>query len=229
MTPYDRKFYERQQEGSLASAEIIVPLVLDFLGPIRSVVDVGCGVGGWLAVFQQHGVETIKGIDGDHVDRSLLKIPEACFQPSDLEQALPPEARYDLAVSVEVAEHLTQNRAAGFVGDLTALAPVVLFSAAIPGQEGFGHINERWPDYWAALFREQGYVPVDAIRPAIWRRPEIQVWYVQNLLLFASEAALSANERLRQARAQTDDRRLSIVHPRMLHAYVTEYNRLRKK
>jgi hypothetical protein len=52
-------------------------------------------------------------------------------------------------VSLEVAEHLQPKRSASFVADLVALAPAVLFSAAIPGQPGTDHINPRWQDEWA--------------------------------------------------------------------------------
>ena len=49
---YDKGFYEGQQAGSRSSAERIVPLVLDLVHP-RSVVDIGCGVGTWLAVIEE--------------------------------------------------------------------------------------------------------------------------------------------------------------------------------
>ncbi len=64
---YTKSFYEEIRNGSVRSAEVIVPLVLDLLHP-SSVVDVGCGDASWLAVFQKLGIEDVFGIDGDYVD-----------------------------------------------------------------------------------------------------------------------------------------------------------------
>ena len=98
------------------------------------------------------------------------------------------EERFDLAITLEVAEHLPPERAAGFVEELCTLAPIVLFSAAIPDQGGTHHLNEQWPEYWVAEFSRLNYRPIDAIRPRIWTDPEIYWWYRQNCLLFVSTA-----------------------------------------
>lgn len=49
---YDARFYSGQKSGSYRSARVIVPL-LRALVPVKSVCDVGCGVGGWLRAFQE--------------------------------------------------------------------------------------------------------------------------------------------------------------------------------
>ena len=64
------------------------------------------------------------------------------------------------------------------------LAPVVLFSAAPPGQGGEHHLNEQPYDYWRALFRHQGYVAVDCLRPLLTRDTAIPRWYRHNLMLY---------------------------------------------
>lgn len=212
-TPYDRSFYERQRDGSAASAQVVVPLVVDLIGVPGSVVDVGCGAGGWLAAFAAAGVADIAGFDGGAVPPDMLLIPAERFAKADLAVPLRLDRRFDLACSLEVAEHLPAERAAGFVADLTAAAPVVLFSAAIPGQGGTGHVNERWPDYWAELFAAHGYRPVDALRPQVWQNPRVQWWYTQNLLLFADDQALAAHPRLAEAARATRPQQLSLVHP----------------
>lgn len=75
-----------------------------------------------------------------------------------------PRRNFDLAVSLQVAEHLPPSSAKGFIDSLAKLAPVVLFSAAIPLQAGAEHLNEQWPEYWAALFKTHDYLPIDCIR-----------------------------------------------------------------
>ncbi len=226
-TNYDGAFYERQREGSLRSASHIVPLVLELI-PVRSVIDVGCGVGTWLSVFRTHGVTDLLGIDGDHVDRSMLLIDPSLFCAMDLARPECLERGFDLAVCLEVAEHLPAERAEPLVEFLSSLAPAILFSAAIPCQGGVGHINERWPEYWAALFRGAGYVPLDAIRPKVWKNPDVQWWYAQNTLLFARPSLIKQHVALRRARAMTEPGRLAMVHPRRFLLAIQEARQARR-
>jgi SAM-dependent methyltransferase len=212
---YDRSYFEAHLALTKRSAEAVVPLVMDLLEP-RSVCDVGCGRGIWLSVFEQHGATEVLGMDGDYVDRELLEIDPGRFRSVDLEKGVPDAGRFDLAVSLEVAEHLPDAAAAGFVDGLAALAPAVLFSAAIPGQGGNRHINEQWPDYWRDLFAKHDYEPIDCIRPVIWEQREVRIWYRQNTLLYASRALIDSSERLEEARARYADQPLSVVHPGVL-------------
>ena len=180
---YSREFFDGQIAGSARSAEVIVPLVLS-LTPIRSVVDVGCGVGPWAAEFLRRGVPDAWGIDGEHVDRSQLRIPVDRFLGRDLADATRLNRTFDLAVCLEVAEHLPPCRAHGLVSDLVALAPCVLFSAAIPGQGGTNHINEQYISYWADLFQNHGYDAIDPIRPHVYGNDSVEWFYQQNIVMF---------------------------------------------
>ncbi|MGH9830080.1 MAG: hypothetical protein ACREDR_43265, partial [Blastocatellia bacterium] len=78
----------------------------------------------------------------------------------------------------------------------TGSAPLILFSAAIPGQQGQGHVNERWPSYWRRLFARHAFSMLDPIRPCVREDRRVMWWYRQNLLLFVSPAALANNRRL---------------------------------
>jgi SAM-dependent methyltransferase len=216
-TPYTGAFFDELAGGAIRSARAIVPLVVDLVEP-RSAIDVGCGTGAWLAVLVEHGIEDVVGVDGAYVDRAQLLIPPEKFVARDLSKPLAFDRRFDLALSLEVAEHLPAASAPTFVKALVELAPVVLFSAAIPGQGGLHHINERWPDYWASLFGEHGFEPVDAVRPRIWTNPRVEPWYAQNLLLFVSQDALTESRRLK-AEADRNDRILALVHPRIFALY----------
>ena len=217
---YTKSFYEEIRNGSRRSAEVIAPLVLELL-PVRSVVDVGCGDASWLAVFRKLGIEDILGIDGDYVEPELLQVPRECFQAVDLTKRFALGRVFDLAISLEVAEHLPVDCASAFVESLTRLAPAVLFSAAIPLQGGNHHINEQWPDKWAALFREQNYLTVDCIRKRVWQNDAVEWWYAQNTLLFANAAFLAASPALKAEFERTSLDQLRLVHPRnYLEAFV---------
>src|SRR5438270_9981863 len=82
--PYTDEYYSSgYEEGSRLSARVIVPLVMELAQP-RSVVDVGCGTGEWLAVFRENGIKDTWGVDGTYINKKLLKIPEECFIPANL-------------------------------------------------------------------------------------------------------------------------------------------------
>ncbi len=221
------KFYNEQSfgsgAGSLQSGKSIVPIVLEMLHP-KSVVDVGCGVGGFLSVFKEMGVNDILGIDGPWTSRERLRIPENLFLEGDLEKPLNIGRNFDLAVSLEVAEHLDPGSAVAFVNSLTSFAPVVLFSAAVPYQGGLNHINEQWPDYWVKLFGEKDFVPIDCIRRKIWTNDKIGWWYRQNILLFVKKDYLATNPRLQKEYEQTEPSALAMIHPELYRRKVEENN-----
>jgi hypothetical protein len=123
-------------------------------------------------------------------------------------------------VSVEVAEHLSRARADTFVADLTALAPLVLFSAAIPGQGGVEHLNEQWPAFWIDRFRHRGFEPIDCIRLAVWDDQQVDPWYAQNCLLFAR----ADDDRLGPLRllSEAGPRGAALVHPVVYYSYLYE-------
>lgn len=185
---YDKAFYADNVQGSLSSARAVVPIILELM-PVRSAVDFGCGMGTWLCVFQEHGVDTVLGIDGGYVDRSGLLIDPALFLEHDLEQPIALARTYDLAISLEVGEHLRTASSRSFVESLTRAAPVVLFSAGIPGQGGTHHINEQWPEFWRDHFRSFGYQRLDLVRPRICLNRDVEWWYRQNIFLYSSGSA----------------------------------------
>lgn len=211
---YTRKFYADFHAQVLASARRVVPRVLEWTGA-RSVVDVGCGQGAWLSVFKECGVADILGLDGSAGAAAGLKIAPAEFRAMDLSRPQCPPRRFDLALSLEVAEHLPPAAAPGLVGLLTTLAPVVLFSAAIPLQGGTGHVNEQWPAYWADRFAERGFAVADALRSELWDDARVAWWYRQNLLFFVRRDRLEAYPRLAEAARLRPPPPAALVHPEL--------------
>jgi SAM-dependent methyltransferase len=180
---YNDSFYENNETEALRSAKIVVPLVLEILQP-KSVVDIGCGTGGWLSVFTSLGqVDEACGVDGGYVNRDSLLIPADCFVEADLSQPLSLDRKYDLAVSLEVAEHLPQSSAECFVRSLCSASDCILFSAAIPDQGGTHHVNEQWPEYWRVLFEKHDFVVLDPIRHQVMHDRRVSYWYRQNIFL----------------------------------------------
>jgi len=205
---YSETFFERNLRGSRDSARLVLPSLFQYRRP-QSIVDVGCGLGAWLSAATELGVTEVLGIDGDHVERSALLIPESDFYSADLSHRVSLQRRFDLAICVEVAEHLPFERSESFVEDLTALSDVVLFSAALPYQGGTEHINEQWLEFWAILFRRHGYLPFDFLRSGLWGAAGVEFWYSQNLMIFCTEAG----SRDFPPNSAVRDRPLSYPHP----------------
>jgi SAM-dependent methyltransferase len=215
MIPYDRAFYKTNSNNSSSSAGQVVPYLVSLFRP-QSVVDVGCGIGTWAAEFRRQGVPDVIGIDGAYVDKSQLRIPESSFLSWDLERPLASGQSFDLAVSLEVAEHLRPSRAASFVEDLIRLAPLVVFSAAVPLQGGTNHVNEQWGSYWNSLFAAKGFHSVDCLRARFWNDPGVAVWYRQNMMVYASE------ERVQEFAPFDQTMPRDAVHPELFDLKMTQ-------
>jgi len=220
---YTKAYFEGGQAGSARSARRIVPQLIRFLSP-KSVVDVGCGIGTWTHEFWLRGIEDVLGVDGPYIPKDVLLIDHRLFFPADLSEPLNLKRTFDLALTLEVAEHLSSHRARTFIADLVRLAPVVAFSGAIPGQGGANHINEQWPDYWEKLFAEHDYIPRDCLRQCLWDDPEIEFWYRQNLILFVKRDHLDEYPRL--TAAPHIPQLLRLVHPEMHLRNVSMLKRL---
>ena len=221
---YDKQFFDKQKNGSIISAKEIVPIIIENINP-KSVVDIGCGLGGWLKVFVDNNIDDIIGMDGRWVEKERLYINKKNFLIIDLENPKYNMNKiFDLAISLEVAEHIDKNVAEKFIQFLIRLSPIIVFSAAIPFQGGRNHINEQWPDYWANLFKKFDYYPVDNIRRKIWGNKRIEWWYRQNLIIFADKKYID-----QKGWEIASSFSLSLVHPEKYSLLVNELNNIKQE
>lgn len=189
---YSNNFYSGQAERSYQSALQFTPLVYSLFPFIKSVADVGCGVGTTLKAWTDTIGEnaSVLGIDGNKVDSSFFYIPSENLIQADITSNNAfgmIEGPFDLVESLEVAEHLDESKAEFFIQNLTSLSDIVLFSAAAPFQGGTHHVNEQAPAYWAALFKKYNYVCFNILRDKIWDNQKIAWWYCQNMMLFVQK------------------------------------------
>ena len=185
---YGDDFYKYQIDASLRSAVKYVDLLSSLFKP-DSVVDVGCGRGTWLKAFKEKGASKLVGYDGTWNAQENMIDQLIVFHGVDLNEPLriSDSERYDLAMSLEVAEHLEPTSAQEFIEELTKLSDVVLFGAAYTKQGGTNHVNEQPHTYWAKIFLLFNYVPYDLFRPIVWGDKEIPFWYQQNTFLYVRE------------------------------------------
>src|SRR5262249_55787935 len=122
------------------TAERVLRLVNDKI-KVRSVLDVGCGRGLWLAVIAGLGATETIGIEGPWIESQSTYIAPEHILTRDLELGFELNRSFDLVISIEVGEHLSAEAAEIFIASLVNHGDFILFSAAIPFQPGTGHIN----------------------------------------------------------------------------------------
>lgn len=183
---YDNDFFIYNTPIALRAARAVLPGVIRRT-QARSVIDIGCSAGAWLSVAKEHGCK-VHGVDG-FVPVDQLVIDPSEFEQRDLAGGVDCTG-YDLAMCLEVAEHLDPADAEPLVEGLCK-AKYVLFSPAHPGQGGVHHVNEQWGTWWEKLFSEYHYVGSSDLKWFHWTNTDIHDYYRENLLIFANHANLS--------------------------------------
>ena len=196
------------------AAQQVLPVLFKVFKP-KSIIDIGCGLGNWIQVAKDLGVENVLGVDGDYVERSLLKIGSHEFVEKDLKKEFDLNQKFDLAICLEVAEHLPVEAAENLVRSLINHADVIMFSAAVPGQGGQHHINEQWPVYWKNIFSNYNYVMLDFFRYSIWNNEKVERWYRQNLFLVVKEG--------HSLDAGYNKDAIALIHPELFEAIKEQY------
>lgn len=214
-SPYTPEYFSGINSGSQSSAEVILSHLFSIYRP-RSVFDLGCGSGAWLNAAGKLGAEKLIGVDGPW-NRGVFENKRIEFHRANVSTDSIPTPRCDLAMSTEVGEHVPPERSQVMVKALCAVAPVVLFSAAIPNQGGTDHINERWQSDWARMFWDCGFVCKDLIRPSVWHDQRVEHWYRENLLVYVDTKHELAS--LPAASAPIID----VVHPELFKSHL-EYS-----
>ena len=180
---YDQHFFDVVNRSALLSCSEVLPRVRQ-IREIKSVLDVGCGQGGWLNIWQSNGVEDVLGLDGFHINKKMLMISEQNFKAVDLREKVELNRKFDLVECLEVAEHLEAEHAETIVDTIVKHGDVALFSAAYPGDGGVDHVNEQPFEYWRDIFAKHGYDQYDFVRPFIRGNSSVEYWYRYNIFIF---------------------------------------------
>ena len=224
MKKADCRYIHEETVHNLVSPKEIVPIIVEMFHP-KSVIDFGCGIGTFIHEFSNAGVPKLTGVDGEWVNKELLSkyMKKEQFITHNLETPFISNYRYDVAICLEVAEHIDEKYADIFVNSLVGMSDIIIFSAAIPLQGGQGHINEQWPEYWQEKFAKHGYDMLDIIRPILWNNPKVFHWYKQNMFVVAKQKY--ADEIKQKYVSFSHDIAVSLVHPDL---YLRDAKRLKE-
>ena len=153
---YSEAYYDGIESANSHAYLLLAETLTEVFSP-RSVADVGCGSGGISAALRDRGVEQIYPFDFSQASVDMTqKRGFTNARRLDVTQAKEIPATADLCLCLEVAEHIPRKFEQHLVSLLSRVAPVLIFTAAPPGQGGHLHVNLRSQDHWKQLFREQG-------------------------------------------------------------------------
>lgn len=227
--------HQAVRDETTTSAAVILPLIARTHGEPSGILDVGCGPERlWLReAHRLWSTTTMLGLDLDDATDSF---PMAFAWDAEKLEPMPLRAgphptmthedgspatgysRWPMVLCLEMAEHLSEEAGDHLVSELCRVAEKVVWSAAIPGQGGDGHVNEQPPFYWGARFNAHGFFLSDPWRMALWSLPGVAPWYAQNLML-AQPAILHHDEAGPLAAIATSPPP-HLVHPAVLRTKV---------
>ena len=154
---YDADFFREWGPANadyVRSAELITDEICRQFHPRRA-ADIGCGCGVYSRLFLDRGVDVLS-IDG------VIPPPEHSFQvPIHRQDLTEPFENvwgdFDLALCLEVAEHIPEPLSGVFLDNLTRFSGTLLLSAAPPDQGGRHHVNEQPKRYWVRQLAGRGF------------------------------------------------------------------------
>lgn len=169
--------------GARKDGPIVVACVMDEFPHVRTAADCGCGMGHYSKAFQDRGVRVIACEYSKKNRDRTARLGVRC-EPFDVgvSTATLPGGPFDVAISIEVAEHIPPALAGRFVEFMSNQSDLLVLSAAQPGQGGAGHVNEQPKAYWIEKFAARGYRLDEAATSSFVRRLKERdaAWFLLN-------------------------------------------------
>jgi len=164
----------------------------DEFGPFESSLDLGAGDGYYSHVLAEKGIEAV----AIEVSEEAMPVMADDVQGMvhDLREPLDLERVYDLIICLEVAEHLPLESSDTLCDTIANhCGRLLLFTSAIPGQGGHGHVNLQPPEFWRTRLEARGL--------HLWPNASIKArrdwkdilgkelpWLSKNILLYGRKA-----------------------------------------
>ncbi|XVJ67680.1 MAG: class I SAM-dependent methyltransferase [Lacibacter sp.] len=165
----------------------------------KRIIDFGCGTGDLAKAFASRGV-TVEAIDG-YSTPDFSAYSNIHFTKVDLNNTVAAqhflkqfEGKFDLAISIEVAEHLNPDVSSSFIEWMTSMADVIVFSAAVPSQDGDGHINCRSRSEWYEFIKQHDFVIADTLRQYFTSNSRLGLWHKLNVVDYVHQETAFAKQ-----------------------------------
>ncbi|MFC6733727.1 glycosyltransferase domain-containing protein [Haladaptatus sp. GCM10025893] len=166
---YKENYYQKRRHDPFRSEAHHIAKVFKYEFEPKSVVDFGCAIGAYLEPFYTDGIR-VKGVEGNNAAIEHAVIPSELIEIHDLRERFSTEELYDLVISIEVAEHISERYADNFVDTLTTAGSTVVLTAAPPEQgeritstnslEDTGNLSSKREGLFTIVILEIDYVSV---------------------------------------------------------------------
>jgi len=189
---YSAAYFASDVEGAaVKSARPMASSIVSLCKP-ATVIDVGCGTGALLSAFRELGC-SVNGLEYAEGGLAYCRARGLNVAKFDIEHDSVSSAqltkKYDVVTSFEVAEHLPARHADRFTALLASLSPLIVMSAAPPGQGGTDHVNEQPRSYWIDKFKRRGRSYDEAMSKRLaddWAAANVAPFYYGNVMVFRS-------------------------------------------
>ncbi len=188
----DRKFFSKVLKPDWQKSYRLLAKLINTEFKPTCVVDYGCASGWLLEYLRRTGVEVL-GVEPNEAAFEYSPDGALTFiKVASIAERLELGRDFDLAVCLEVGEHIDARYADMVVANVCRRSDYVLWSAATPGQGGCGHVNEQPHAYWDEKFERLGFHR-NAKRTTAIRRwlklKRAKKWYFRNSTLYVNELA----------------------------------------
>lgn len=187
MEEYTKEYYQALNNEEREQAENLAIAIKSLYHP-RSIADVGCGTGLYLAPFV--GSAEISGFDVSDAafEDGVRQIDRERMHKLDLSK---PDAwkyvRFDVAMCLEVLEHIGNENVEHLVDNVSEFSDTLIVTAAPPGQAGLNHVNCQPQDYWDEKFAKRGFIRDYHDEYQIVKQihsGQHTIWAIRNLMVY---------------------------------------------
>ena len=189
---YNPFLYYQFNELARRNAPGVIGVITAQFPQAQTFIDVGCGAGMFAAQLGRVGKSAMACEYSPH-GRAYAAKNGVQARPFDLTTKPPTDIteRFDVAYCFEIAEHMPPDLGLNLVDFLIEKGRTIVFTAAQPGQEGTGHINEQPREYWIERFVKAGATYDEAATKALseaFAAAKVSHWFPDNVSVFRTEA-----------------------------------------
>jgi len=146
---------------------------------ITSIIDVGCGEGHSTKYFNDRNIDCI-GIEGGERAYNNSPIKEKLILHDYTKGPYIPEKKYDAVWCCEFVEHVEKEFLNNFISTFK-MADKIFMTHAVPGQEGYHHVNCQPSEYWIDILEKENYIYNEKL--SLYLRGITDKMHVKNTLL----------------------------------------------
>jgi glycosyltransferase involved in cell wall biosynthesis len=171
--------YDQIESEEKPFADRLATWIKENINP-KKVVDIGCGPGTYVYSLRDNNVNAYGYDIDDRVDGKDYLKKLSLFEVND---------KSDVVICLEVAEHIETELSDSIVDSIIRNVNddgMIIWTAAIPGQGGVGHINCQTKEYWEEKFISRGFYRDCTIENNLLeyiRSGSHMGWFLQNLMV----------------------------------------------